>query len=199
MLVRQARDLKPRIISGLLLAVAGAGHHLRGVMPFAGLVIAIAVAMSWEWGRVVRDQQLDPAFAVHAGRVASATLLAALGYAALGLVLVMIGAILVLLLQFGRQGSFPGRVSPTSACRRCRCFGSAPMSRFDLPRCCSSCSWYARRIRSLISEAVASEAPGCGAHITNKTWAGFISGIAGRPDRRFVRIFVEGTRPRAWH
>lgn len=106
--VKQARDLKPRIISGLLLGALALVITYAGVMPFAGLVIAIVIAMCWEWGRVVRGQQFDAAFTVHAVAVVIAALLAALGYAALGLVLVFIGAILVLLLQFGRQGRLSG-------------------------------------------------------------------------------------------
>lgn len=99
-----ARDLRARVISGLLLGLTALALAWAGPMPFAGLVVVIAFAMCWEWGRVVRGPQLDPAFAVHAGAVVGAALLAALGYAALGLVLVLIGAVLVLLLQFGANG-----------------------------------------------------------------------------------------------
>lgn len=102
------RDLKPRIVSGLLLAAVALVLAYAGVLPFAVLVIAITTAMCWEWGRVVRSEQFDAAFAVHAGSVAIAVLLAALGYAALGLVVVIIGALLVLLHQFGRQGRLSG-------------------------------------------------------------------------------------------
>lgn len=106
--VARRRDLMPRIVSGLVLAALALAVVYAGVMPFAALVIAIAVAMCWEWGRVVRGQQLDAAFGLHAGAVAVAVLLAAFGFAALGLVLVLIGAILVLLLQFGHQGRLSG-------------------------------------------------------------------------------------------
>ena len=99
-----ARDLKPRIISGLLLAGLALLIVYAGVIPFAVLVMAISMVMCWEWGRVVRTDELDAAFAVHAGAVAIAIVLTALGFAALGLVVIVIGAILVLLLQFSRQG-----------------------------------------------------------------------------------------------
>jgi len=195
--VRQARDLKPRIISGLLLAVLALVITYAGVMPFAGLVIAIAVAMSWEWGRVVRDQQLDPAFAVHAAAVASATLLAALGYAALGLVLVMIGAILVLLLQFGRQGRLSGAgvayvgVPAVSLLwiRSDEPFGFAAVLFVLLVVCTTDTLAYfggrsigGARLWPRISP--------------NKTWAGFISGIAaGALIGALFAFFVEGTSP----
>lgn len=97
-------DLKPRVLSGLLLAVLALGLTYAGPVSFAVLVIAIGLAMSWEWGRVVRGPEFDAAFAVHAGTVAAAVLLAALGYAALGLLLVLMGAILVLLLRFSERG-----------------------------------------------------------------------------------------------
>lgn len=102
------RDLRTRFLSGLLLAALALAIAYAGVMPFAVLVIAIATAMCWEWGRIIRSEQLDPAFVVHAGSVAVATVVAAFGYAALALVLVLIGALLVLLLQFSRQGRLSG-------------------------------------------------------------------------------------------
>jgi phosphatidate cytidylyltransferase len=106
--IASLRDLKARILSGLLLAAVGVVITYAGVVPFAVLVVAVTTLMSWEWGRVVRSGNLDAAFAVHAGAVAAAVLLSALGYAALGFILVIIGALLVLLHQFGRQGRLSG-------------------------------------------------------------------------------------------
>lgn len=99
-----SRDLKPRIISGVLLAALALGLTYAGSVTFALLVIPIALVMCWEWGHVVRGEQLDATFAIHAGTVALATLLAAMGFAALGVLLLLIGAILVLLLQFSEGG-----------------------------------------------------------------------------------------------
>lgn len=98
------RELRPRIISGLLLAAVALALCYLGPVSFALLVIVVALIMSWEWGRVVRGHDFDPAFVMHGGTVAAASLLAAFGFAALGLVLVMIGAVLVLLLQFSERG-----------------------------------------------------------------------------------------------
>ncbi|MGB3720759.1 MAG: phosphatidate cytidylyltransferase [Hyphomicrobiaceae bacterium] len=97
-------DLKPRIISGVLLGLLALGLTYAGTVTFAALVIAIALAMAWEWGRVVRGPEIDPACIVHSAIVAAAALLAALGYAALGLVLIVMGAILVGLLRFSEGG-----------------------------------------------------------------------------------------------
>lgn len=102
--VTLARDLRPRIVSGLLLAALALVLCYLGPVTFAVLVIVVAFIMCWEWGRVVRGHDFDPAFMVHGGTVAGACLLAGLGFAALGLVLVLIGAVLVLLLQFSEQG-----------------------------------------------------------------------------------------------
>jgi len=195
--MKQARDLKPRIISGLVLAALALMITYAGVMPFAGLVIAIAVAMCWEWGRVVRGQQFGAAFAVHAGAVAAAALLAALGYAALGLVLVMIGIILVLLLQFGHQGRLSGLgvayvgIPAVSLLwiRSSEPFGFAAVLFVLLVVCTTDTFAYfggrsigGARLWPRISP--------------NKTWAGFISGIAAATlAGALFALFIEDASP----
>jgi|SRR5690606_24436396 phosphatidate cytidylyltransferase len=97
-------ELKPRLLSGLLLAAVALGLCYLGPLSFAFLVVIVALIMCWEWGRVVRGREFDAAFIVHGGAVTAASLLAALGLAALGLLVVMIGAVLVLLIQYSARG-----------------------------------------------------------------------------------------------
>lgn len=96
-------DLRTRILAGVLLGALSLGLTWAGAKPFALLVLAVAVLMCWEWARVVRDSDLDITLVVHALATVAAIGLAAFGMAALGLATVLIGAILVLLLQFGEH------------------------------------------------------------------------------------------------
>jgi phosphatidate cytidylyltransferase len=72
-------------------------------VPFASLVLLVALLMSWEWGRVVRGVEFDLTFLVHAAAVAIGLGLAAFGYAALGLAVLTTGSIIVVPLQFGER------------------------------------------------------------------------------------------------
>jgi phosphatidate cytidylyltransferase len=96
-------DFSTRLISGVVFAAVAIGFAYAGKMPFALLVLVVAVLMSWEWARVVRGTDLDLTLVVHALAVAVAAVLAALGYAALGVATLVIGAIIVLPLQFGEH------------------------------------------------------------------------------------------------
>jgi phosphatidate cytidylyltransferase len=97
-------DLKPRIISAAVLAGVARWLTYAGTTQFAGLVILVALLMSWEWARVVRGQNLDFALLVHAVAVVAACVAAVQGVAALGMVILMIGAVIVLLVQAGHHG-----------------------------------------------------------------------------------------------
>jgi phosphatidate cytidylyltransferase len=102
------RDLKPRILSGLLLALVAVGLAYAGPLSFALLVVAVGLLMCWEWGRIVRGEGFDIAFVAHSVAVLAASIAAARGFAAIGLIVVLIGAIIVLLMRFGRQGRLSG-------------------------------------------------------------------------------------------
>lgn len=103
-----ARDLRPRIIFGVLLALLTLALVYAGPAPFAVLVIGVGLLVCWEWGRVVRGEEFDVAFAVHAGAVVGAAAVAAFGLAAIGLMVLLIGAALVFLLSIGRHGRLSG-------------------------------------------------------------------------------------------
>lgn len=94
-------DFRSRLGSGLLIGAVALLLTWLGVMPFSALVGAAALAISWEWGRIVRARDFDLTFAVHAIAVLIASGLAALGYVALGAAVLLTGAIIVLSLEFG--------------------------------------------------------------------------------------------------
>ena len=90
-----------RATSALGLATVAFAATWAGVLPFAALVLVIALVMSWEWSRVVRGDGLDATLIVHGLAVAAAIALAAFGFAALGVAALTIGTIIVLALEFG--------------------------------------------------------------------------------------------------
>jgi phosphatidate cytidylyltransferase len=97
------QDLGPRIVSSLLLATVAVLFDYAGRTVFALLVLAIAVLMCWEWGRVVRREGFDSAFVLHALTVAGAGALAVSGLAVLGVLVLVIGSILVVITRFGQH------------------------------------------------------------------------------------------------
>lgn len=99
------RDLKARALAGAALAAFAFLLLVAGQRPFALLVLGISLLMSWEWGRMVRHRTLDAPFAVHAGALTTAILLAVTGMPALSLLVLAIGAVVVLALEFGRKST----------------------------------------------------------------------------------------------
>lgn len=97
------RDLWPRLASGLALAAVAFALLYLGRWPFALLVTAVCLAMSWEWAGMVRGRGADPVLVVHALAVIATGALAVLGYAALGLVAALIGTLIAGALRFGEK------------------------------------------------------------------------------------------------
>jgi phosphatidate cytidylyltransferase len=98
------RDVGVRVVSGIAMAVVALAVLWAGSLPFAVLVGAVAVVVSWEWGRIVRSAGVDAIFVIQAGAVVVAVLLASRGLAGLGLIAVLVAAILSALLAFGERG-----------------------------------------------------------------------------------------------
>lgn len=94
-------DFPVRLISGVVMALVGAGVIAAGPVPFYCLVVLAAVAISWEWGRLVRGANIDPVGGIHMVSAGLGAVLAAFGWPGLGVMLVMIGAILAFLLSIG--------------------------------------------------------------------------------------------------
>src|SRR5262245_1349746 len=95
---RLGGDFLPRLAAGLAMGVVAALFTFSGMMPFAVLVVAVTVVLSWEWGRLVHGREADLVIAVHVGAAAVAGVLAAVGFVGLGLLALPIGAILAMLL-----------------------------------------------------------------------------------------------------
>jgi phosphatidate cytidylyltransferase len=102
------KDLLPRVLSGMALAALALAVLYWGLLPFTGLVLAVALAMCWEWGQIVRRANFDTTFIVHAGTVAISVVLAGLGLAALGIIVTVVGTLIVLALRFGERARLSG-------------------------------------------------------------------------------------------
>lgn len=100
---KSSGELTMRVVSALLLGVVALAMAWWGPLPFALLVLFVALLMSWEWGRVVRGVEFDLTFIVHAIAVTIAVGLAACGYAALGMAALAIATIISVPLQFGER------------------------------------------------------------------------------------------------
>lgn len=98
------RDAGVRVVAGVAMASVALAVLWAGSLPFAVLVGAVAVVVSWEWGRIVRSAGVDAIFVIQAGAVIAAVLLASRGVAGLGLIAVLVAAILSALLAFGERG-----------------------------------------------------------------------------------------------
>jgi phosphatidate cytidylyltransferase len=103
---RLGEDFAPRLASGLAMAAVVALFVFSGPLPFALLVVVVALLVSWEWGRLVHGPDASLLVAVQIGTAAVAGLLAAFGLVGLGLLALPIGAILATLLSLGRNSFF---------------------------------------------------------------------------------------------
>lgn len=99
----QAAQLWLRIVSGVALATIAFSAVWAGVLPFAAFVLAIALALSWEWSGVVRGPGLDVSLIVQGLAMIAGITLAGFGFVALGVAVLIIGTIIVLALEFGAR------------------------------------------------------------------------------------------------
>ncbi len=75
-LALSARNFQQRVASSIVMVVVALALVYAGSLPFAGLLLGIALLMSWEWGHLVRGTDADSGFFVHATAVAVAIMLA---------------------------------------------------------------------------------------------------------------------------
>ena len=95
-------ELSKRIVSGVAIGAVALAMTYWSPALFTILMLVIAAAMSWEWGRMVRGAPLtDPAMIVHILAVLLAALLSATDMAGLAIASTVIGAIAVAALTFG--------------------------------------------------------------------------------------------------
>lgn len=100
---RIGRDLAPRLISGVALAVVALVLTWAGVGTFTALVLAVAMLLAWEWGRVVRHTEADATLAVHGLSAAASIALTWAGLPGLALIAALIGTILAGILSFSHS------------------------------------------------------------------------------------------------
>jgi phosphatidate cytidylyltransferase len=103
---RLGNDFRLRLAAGLGMGAVALAFTLAGVMPFAVLVVLVALVVAWEWGRLVHGAEAGAVVAVLIGAAALAGILAAVGLVGLGLLALPIGAILAALLSLGRNSIF---------------------------------------------------------------------------------------------
>ena len=159
------RDLGQRIASGVALAALVLAALWAGPLPFAIVVGAVGVVVVWEWGRVVRSAGVDAIMVIQAVAVPAGVLLAALGLAGLGLIVVLVAAIISALLAFGERGHMAafgalyldeillGYRPVAPVFRLSRWSGCTVVMRRATLRCFSSCSPSGPRIQALTSLA----------------------------------------------
>jgi phosphatidate cytidylyltransferase len=100
---RLGGDFVVRLLSGLAMGACVALFTIWGPTQFALMTVAVSLAVSWEWGRLVHGADGGILVAVQLGSAAVAGLLATFLYPGLGLLALVIGAILALLLSLGRN------------------------------------------------------------------------------------------------
>lgn len=100
---RLGEDFAARLLTSLVVGAVAAIFIFSGPIPFAVLAVAVALLVSWEWGRLVQGPDAGILVAVQIGTVAVSGLLAASLSAGLGLLALPIGAILAMLLSLGRN------------------------------------------------------------------------------------------------
>jgi phosphatidate cytidylyltransferase len=103
---RLGSDFSLRLLSGLAMGAVVAAFVFTGTIPFAVLVVAITLLLSWEWSRLVHGPDEDVVLAVHLATAFAAAVLAAVGFVGLGLLALAIGAILAMVLSLGRNSIY---------------------------------------------------------------------------------------------
>lgn len=103
---RLGADFGTRLVWGLAMGAVAALFTLTGPVPFALLVIAVTMLLSWEWARLVQGREPGAVAAVHVIATGMAAALAAFVSVGLGLLALPIGAILAMLLSLGRNSLF---------------------------------------------------------------------------------------------
>ena len=187
-------DLKSRIGPGIVMALIVVGLDWAGLRPFSALMLGVGLVISWEWSKVVRGTGTGVTFAVHALSTAAATLLAAAGFAALGLAAVLAGAIIIFTLEFGERPV----ISALGAI-----YSGAPAIALLWLRCDEPWGFWAVLFVIVVVAATDVSAFVCGRTIggpklapslsPNKTWSGLIGGVSAAAIAGGLFSFATGT------
>ena len=81
-------EMMTRLASAIVMAALALGSVLVSIWTFIALVIASGVTVSWEWGRLVRQEGFDAVAALQSAAVAVVAVAAALSHPVLALVAV---------------------------------------------------------------------------------------------------------------
>lgn len=101
---QDSQEFRVRLGSALVLASVALVALWMGVLPFAILVTAFAILMSWEWGRAVRGDGNDLSLLVQISAIVLAALLLLVVGPATGLIVLAAAAAVVLALNYGSIG-----------------------------------------------------------------------------------------------
>ncbi|MGQ0456823.1 MAG: phosphatidate cytidylyltransferase [Hyphomicrobium sp.] len=90
-----SKELQLRVASGVAVGLVALAMAAWSPLAFAILTLAMALAMTWEWSRIVRGDGIDAVVALHALGVIAAVLLTSGGMAGLGVAAAVAMAIAV--------------------------------------------------------------------------------------------------------
>lgn len=106
--VSPRRELLLRTASAVVLAAVALAAVWIGGWAFALLAVVAGIVASWEWGRVVRGNEIDALLVLHAVIVVAAVLVSAAGYALPAAIALIVGSIVLLVLRSRANGVLTG-------------------------------------------------------------------------------------------
>lgn len=173
-------ELIIRVASALVLGALALLITRAGLWPFAMLISAGAAIGSWEWGRLVRAGRLDSVFVCHAAAVVAAVLLSAAQRVELAFLALGIGLVAVGLLSASRRVSTWSMIGVA--------YLGLPAIALTVVRSDPALGWLAVAFLFSIVWCADTTAYAFGRLIggpklapqisPNKTWSGFVAGIA---------------------
>jgi phosphatidate cytidylyltransferase len=100
---RPPTEITVRIISALVLIAVSLIMTLTSLETFGLMIALFTITIAWEWGRLVRTQGFDFAFALHAGAMAAACWSAIIGCISCAIFAVLAGTIAVFLVRIVKE------------------------------------------------------------------------------------------------
>lgn len=172
-------NLNRRIGSSVVMIATAVLLTLAGSGPFALLVLAVALLLSWEWGRLVRAEVADVPFLVHAGAISVAVGLSLVGWPLLALCALAVGVVILVsrasCLNPGLSAA--GVVYAGGAALALIAFRADPAYGVAAVLFLMVSVWTNDTMAFVFGKAIGG-AKLCPAISPNKTWAGFLGGIA---------------------